>query len=261
MADSTKTTRSSKRKRTQVSYSADEYFDALDMDSNEAAAEVAGGDKLSPDDVDQAADDGDDRPEDGEFTRNGKGKAPPKKKVKKAPQSKKRKPKDEKPFRFMDLPPELRDEIYDLCLTEPGGLVLVSKRKDFRKTIVRGIITTETGKAYRGKYRREKPHRRWGYYQPPAMVRGKVKNYGSNISPDQKLVPNLLAVNKQIREEASSVLYKQNIMLEDTIALFNFMTTIGDYNRQLVSTLIIKGWGQGKSCCFPFGIYVADFHR
>jgi hypothetical protein len=55
-------------------------------------------------------------------------------------------------------------------------------------------------------------------------------------------------VNKQIREEASTVLYKQEIILEDTTALFNFISTIGDYNRQLVSDLTIRSWGQGKSC-------------
>lgn len=69
MADSTKTTRSSKRKRTQVSYSADDYFDSLDMEGNGTATKT----DIAPDaatfDTTSDNNDDDDEPEDGEFTR------------------------------------------------------------------------------------------------------------------------------------------------------------------------------------------------
>ncbi|SMR48518.1 unnamed protein product [Zymoseptoria tritici ST99CH_1A5] len=242
MADSTKTTRSSKRKRTQVSYSADDYFDSLDMEGNGTATKT----DIAPDaatfDTTSDNNDDDDEPEDGEFTRKGKGKAPPKKKVKIAPQSKKRKPKEQKPFRFLELPAELRDEIYDLCLTEPDGLLLVSKRRGARKTVARGSVTTQTGTHYHGKYR-SGGYRGWRRYYYGNQDRPETTSFGSR---SRRFVPALLAVNKQMREEGSSRLYKQEIALEDTTALFNFIATIGDYNRQMVSSLTIKGWGQGR---------------
>lgn len=50
-----------------------------------------------------------------------------------------------------------------------------------------------------------------------------------------------------MRDEASSILYKQEIIFEDTTALHAFVTFIGPYNRRLLSDLTIKGWGDGHS--------------
>ena len=40
---------------------------------------------------------------------------------------------EEKPFRFFDLPPELRNRVYDLVLDEPNGEIEMSSYKPRRK--------------------------------------------------------------------------------------------------------------------------------
>lgn len=151
--------------------------------------------------------------------------------------SKPKKTKNVPPFRFLDLPPEIRDEIYDLALTEPDGITLVPRTKDYRRTVTRGPITTQDGNNYYGR-----PRRRFYW--------GNGRNHSSQTSaignPTRQLVPNLLAVNKQIRNEASSILYKQDIILESTTSLHVFIAQIGPYNRQLLSDVTIKGWGSGR---------------
>jgi hypothetical protein len=102
------------------------------------------------------------------------------------------------------------------------------------------MIVTMTGDLYHGKCRNQSGG--WGWHRR-ARDRGDIEFTGSRKLC--RLVPNLLAVNKLIREEGSSVLYKQEITLEDTTALLHFITTIGGYNRQVVSDLVVKGWGQG----------------
>jgi hypothetical protein len=118
MATSTTAIRSSTRKRKQVSYSADDYFDALDMEGKIDAISAESGAIAAQVNEEEVDDTNDDEPADGEFTRKvcqsirhrnspltesqGKNKAPPKKKVKKI--AKPKKPKLDVPFRFMDLP-------------------------------------------------------------------------------------------------------------------------------------------------------------
>lgn len=142
-----------------------------------------------------------------------------------------------KPFRFLDLPAELRDEIYDLALTEPDGITLVAQTKNYRRTVTRGEIATEDGNYYYGRRLHRRSWRSRNQRDSQKSVIGESTRH---------LVPNLLAVNKQIRDEASSILYKQEIILEDTTALHIFITQIGDYNCRLLSDITIKGWGQGR---------------
>ena len=56
--------------------------------------------------------------------------------------------KPQKPFPFLALPAELRDYIYELALTDEGGLALTSKNKGFRRTIARGLIYKQNGGHY-----------------------------------------------------------------------------------------------------------------
>lgn len=143
-----------------------------------------------------------------------------------------KKKKKQEPFRFLDLTAELRNEIYELALVEPNGLTLLSRTKSSRRSVTRGAISIIENQYYYGKSRRC----RW--YSGSAT--------STEAHHDRMLVPNLLAVNQQIREEASSYLYKQDIILEDTTALLQFIATIGPYNRQLVNHIVVRGWGGGK---------------
>ena len=69
------------------------------------------------------------------------------------------------------------------------------------------------------------------------------------VSPrDQwkQLIPNLLAVSKQVRAEAVGYLYKQRIVVEDTMALHTFLAAIGQFNRGVLSEVVVKDWGCGR---------------
>ncbi|EME44988.1 hypothetical protein DOTSEDRAFT_79145 [Dothistroma septosporum NZE10] len=220
-----------KRKRNQVSYAIDEYFDNIEMD---AAIPVA----ADSDDVQSDADnDGDDTT----FgARKSRGKGRPKKKCR---LTKAKKPKKEKPFRFLDLPAELRDEIYELALTDVDGLALVLRTKSYRRVVARGVIEVEGGSGsssyYYGKKRRQS---RWARYYD----RNNDNDTDKISAPVRSLVPNLLATCQQIRAEGGSYLYKQEIILEDMTALQTFVAQIGQYNRDMLTDITVKGWGTGR---------------
>lgn len=136
----------------------------------------------------------------------------------------------------------MRDEIYELALTEPDGLTVVAKTKNYRRTIARGPIDLQLGNGYYGKRRRRGGG--WWRYHRRAQV--KDSNEATEWNHDRALAPNLLAVSKQVREEGSSYLYKQEIILEDTTALQSFLATIGPYNRTLLTDITLRGWGEGR---------------
>lgn len=133
--------------------------------------------------------------------------------------------KQKKSFPFLNLPPELRDYIYELSLTAPEGLTLVSKTKSFRRTVGRGLV------------------------YDPELTLGYHTGRGTIISPAEQwnqLIPNLLGVSKQIHSEAVGYLYKQPIILEDTMAMHTFLTGIGQSNRLVLSDVVVKDWGCGR---------------
>ena len=139
--------------------------------------------------------------------------------------------KSSKPFPFLSLPAELRDYIYELALTDGGGLAIVSKTKAFRRTIARGFISDGDGWHYHFN-----GHRRRDVYDADGGMRDTYNT----------LAPNLLAVNKQIHAEAIGYLYKQPLIFEDTMALHTFLAAIRPSNRLQLSELVIKGWGNGR---------------
>lgn len=142
--------------------------------------------------------------------------------------SRAKKERPQKPFQFLSLPPELRDYIYELALTEEGGLMIVSSTKSFRRIVRRGAIYTDPS--------------RFAYYR-----RG---NYAGGKEPmparGDTLSPNLLAVNKQIRAEGTAWLYQQPLILQDTMTLHTFLAAIGPTNREAVTEIIVEGWGCGR---------------
>jgi len=137
--------------------------------------------------------------------------------------------RDTKPFPFMDLPPELRDMIYDMVLTDPNGASLVSKTKACRRTVRRGrIYSSDDGTYWYG--RRRLPS----------------QGAEDNASKTTSLVPNILALSKQIRDEAINYLYNQDFIFEDTVALHRFLATIGHRNQQRLLNIEIKAFASGR---------------
>lgn len=158
--------------------------------------------------------------------------------------TRKKNEKPPKPFPFMALPAELRDYIYGMALTD-DEITLVSKTKGQRRIVTRGRVyddadTSEDYWNYRYIRRRQSSRRRL------ARTQLSQRSESESESKPNQLVPALLAVNKQIHSEAASILYKQEIVLEDTTALLNFLAGIGETNRKLVSDLTLRGFGSGR---------------
>jgi hypothetical protein len=164
---------------------------------------------------------------------------PTQKKPKKTPKKKARHTaikhqKAEKPFPFMDLPPELRDMIYEMALTDEDGMSIVAKTKAYRRTVRRAPIYDPEGDRY--------IQRATGRGKPKKQIQDPEEG---NQSPP--LVPNLLAVSKQIHTEAVNILYNQDFMFQDTDALHRFLTIIGPRNQQRLHSIDIKNFCQGRN--------------
>lgn len=138
--------------------------------------------------------------------------------------------KKAKHFRFLDLPPELRDMIYEMALTDANGISIVTKTRDNRSFPGRGRVYPQS--AYRSSWRGGNRYLHAG---------------AQEVSPiETKFIPAILAVNKQINAEAINYLYGHNFAFEDTAALFRFLSTIGLRNQQRLVNLEVMRWGVGR---------------
>lgn len=131
-------------------------------------------------------------------------------------------------------------------------MTLVSGTRDLRRIVQRSTFETEDSAHYTGKVHRT--HRR--SYRWYSGTQGSKTQIGNS---DAHLSPNLCAVSKQLREEGCSILYKQEIILEDTAALYVFVTAIGSFNRQLLAQVTVKGWGSsGGGNAHNFAAFAAS---
>ena len=105
-------------------------------------------------------------------------KAPPKKKTRKA--AKPKKPVKVKPFRFLDLPPELRDMIYEMALVDPNDVSIVTRTRVYRQKPMRGPVYPEAD------------YQAAGWRRSRRLLQG-----ATQVSPiSTTFIPALLAVNK-----------------------------------------------------------------
>ena len=139
----------------------------------------------------------------------------------------------------MGLPAELRDMIYELALADSNGIGLVCKTKSYRRTVARGLVLDDGNQAWYGR-------RRHHEYRASQSQASQTEN---------KLIPALLAVNKQIYSEAIGYLYQQPIFFADTYALHSFLCLIGN-NRSRVTDLTVKGWGSGRGTNHAMNAFV-----
>ncbi|KAF2756291.1 hypothetical protein EJ05DRAFT_478299 [Pseudovirgaria hyperparasitica] len=120
--------------------------------------------------------------------------------------------KSQRFFRFLDLPPELRNHIYEIALSDTQPVSLCEGWKKYRR-IAR---------------------------------RQHVRSYHETIATStNSFVPALLALNKQIHVEAVAVLYSNEFVFADTQAMYNFLAQIGSH-RRFVRYITIKEWGWGN---------------
>lgn len=143
-------------------------------------------------------------------------------KAKKTPKA-----KEPKPFRFLDLPPELRDMIYELALTDRNGVSIVACERGYRHSVRRGEV-----------------------YVPEAYRRGYFRQ--KRLLPDQeelppietKFIPAMLALNKQINAEAINYLYGHDFVFQNSAALHCLLATVGPRNQQRLINVDVMDWGR-----------------
>lgn len=127
----------------------------------------------------------------------------------------------------MELPPELRDIIYEMALTDADGMSIVSTTKTYRRTVCRAASDEMEECRYR--------------------QRGSRHRVAQDGTGPKQLVPNLLAVSKQIHNETINILYGHDFVFTDTDALHRFLTVIGPRNQQRLRSIDIQSFCTGRN--------------
>jgi hypothetical protein len=126
----------------------------------------------------------------------------------------------------MELPPELRDMIYEMALTDVDGMSIASTTKNYRRTVCR-IVNDDMEEC---RYRQ----------------RGSRHRIPEGGNAPKQLATNLLAVSKQIHNETISMLYGHDFIFADTDTLHRFLTVIGTRNQQRLRSIDIQGFCTGR---------------
>ncbi|KAF2236964.1 hypothetical protein EV356DRAFT_530476 [Viridothelium virens] len=133
-------------------------------------------------------------------------------------------------FPFMDLPRELRDEIYCELLTDSKGIYLANEMRGIRRVVKQD--------------NREIVHEPWWKKDRRYDNRPCYTTYTIKSMERQELATHFLAVSHVIKSEAEPWLYSDNrFILEDTVALHGFVTTLTPSTRGLLRRITILGWG------------------
>lgn len=127
-------------------------------------------------------------------------------------------------FPFLDLPAEIRNTIYDYVLYEPSGINFVGTYRKMRRVAAR--ISAEYLLNAGGRI-----------YSP--MSQQAIDNANGDHIP---LVPSLLAVNKQIYNEGIDILYGNQLIFADSLALYSFLINLGPVRAQHLRKIRILGW-------------------
>lgn len=134
-------------------------------------------------------------------------------------------------FPFMKLPAELRNKIYEECLTDGDAIFVTSKQRSFRRAAVR--TTQKECTAIYG-YRRRRY--RWNHLM---QIDEPAPEEPQTFKP---LIPNILAVSKTIYDEAVRILYRQPIIIADTRALLDFTTMMSPRTAGMLRDITILTW-------------------
>ncbi|CAI6340964.1 unnamed protein product [Periconia digitata] len=127
-------------------------------------------------------------------------------------------------FPFLQLPAEIRNQIYKLCLHDPVGVYLCPTTYAFRRTVNR---------VAEARYRA--PHRTGGDDDPEKPA-----------ETFETLVPALLATNKQIYREGRQILYGNDFYMGDTLTMHSFLVDIGARAASLLKFVTLIHWAEGR---------------
>jgi hypothetical protein len=134
---------------------------------------------------------------------------------------------------LLALPFELRIEIYNHCLVTPSELTLMTKRVTRRRTAQRGFLEPLGNRSWRLKRTDDRK----------AILQSRTE-YRARVSQNS-ITPALLAVNKQIHDEAMGILYNQPIILQNCSGLFTLLAGMSTATRARVRDVTIREWSEG----------------
>jgi hypothetical protein len=133
----------------------------------------------------------------------------------------------------MELPAEIRNMVYEYALTDPSGINLVGTFKHKRRTVERVSAKCEADISQDRDY------------SDSFLINDSIRSQHEKPAP---LVPSLLAVSKQIHQEAVDTLYGKNeFIFTDSFALYNFMINLGPRGAKHLKTLRLRGWLYGRA--------------
>lgn len=115
------------------------------------------------------------------------------------------------------MPAELRNHIYTLALVDSNTVRLTGLSRRLRRTTQRIWSTT------------------------PSF--GSLSFHDRIGKGPAQLSPQLLAVCKQVRDEALPILYGQPIICIDAFAMYEFLAGIGHHQQQYLRELVLQEWG------------------
>ena len=134
-------------------------------------------------------------------------------------------------FPFMKLPAELRNRIYEECLTDDEPIYITNKERLYRRVARRDL-----------QWNRNRI-RSWEWYNANNNnSKGEVQQHKA-----KSLVPVILAVCKTIYAEAVPILYSQRIVVRDNRALLDFVAALTPRCATLLRDITIMSWCTSNS--------------
>ncbi|KAF2997142.1 hypothetical protein E8E13_005079 [Curvularia kusanoi] len=152
-------------------------------------------------------------------------------------------------FPFLELPAEIRNIIYSYALTDTSGINFVAVQRNRRRSVQR--VSDKTFNQISGN----------GMYYQSIRI-----NDDADDQP-AALVPSLLAVNKQIHREGCDMLYSNELVFADSIALYAFMINAGPAGASHIKKIRLNGWGYGRTskaynnACFAVLIWATNLEK
>lgn len=150
-------------------------------------------------------------------------------------------------FPFLQLPAEIRNQIYKMCLTDPAGVYLRPTTKAFRRTVHRVSESTYRSPRSSASSSLSAPTKQ-GHTDGSAGTEQDSQEEEQDLPSvhTQTFVPALLAANKQIYQEGREILYGNDFYMGDTMTMHSFLVDIGARAASLLKCVTLIHWGEGR---------------